>query len=232
VFILILGLGYFVTNRDKSTAERKSAPPVGTNTSAGTNAFNKKQYSIDDPTSIWVVVNKSRPLQPTTYAPTDLVAVSNNQKLRQPAAEAFTRMQTDAKAAGYLIEPLSGYRSYGTQVTVYNSEVSAYGKEKADTESARPGYSEHQTGLGVDIGGDGCGIDDCFGDTPAGKWVATNAYKYGFIQRYTPDKIHITGYRHESWHYRYVGAELASEMHTKNIETLEEFFGLPAAPNY
>lgn len=231
VLILIFGVGYFIVNREGSVAEKKPAPSSGNNQTSES-VFDKKQYSIDDPASIWVVVNKTRPLQPATYAPADLVEISNSQQLRRSAAEAFTRMQIDAKAAGYIIEPLSGYRSYDTQVTVYNSEVNAYGKEKADTESARPGYSEHQTGLGIDIGGGGCGIDDCFGNTPEGKWVAANAYKYGFIQRYTPDKVHVTGYRHESWHYRYVGTDLASEMHAKNIETLEDFFGLPAAPNY
>jgi len=124
------------------------------------------------------------------------------------------------------IGALSGYRSYSTQVTVYNNEVANYGQAVADSESAKPGTSEHQTGLAVDVGGGGCGIEDCFGTTAEGKWLAANAYNYGFIVRYTAAKQSITGYRAEPWHIRYIGSELSQEMHKENITTLEEFFSL------
>ena len=82
------------------------------------------------------------------------------------------------------------------------------------------------------MGGGGCGVEDCFGNTAEGKWVAANAYKYGFIIRYTSGKQQITGYRAEPWHIRYIGTDLSTEMQQKGALTLEEFFGLPAAPNY
>lgn len=194
--------------------------------------FDKNKLSLDDPASIWVVVNKQRPLSPKTYAPTDLVSVGGGQQLRKEAAAGFAALVATANAEGLTINPLSGYRSYNTQVTVYNSEVKRYGQAVADTQSARPGTSEHQTGLGIDVGGGGCGIEDCFGDTAEGKWVAANAHKYGFIVRYVSGKEAVTGYRSEPWHIRYIGVELATEMYEKGVQTLEEFFGLPAAPNY
>ena len=104
----------------------------------------------------------------------------------------------------------------------------------ADDESARPGFSEHQTGLAVDVGmaNATCEVDQCFGATPAGKWVAANGYKYGFIVRYPQGLSDITGYEYEPWHLRYVGVGLATEMHNKAVQTLEQFFDLPAATDY
>jgi len=193
--------------------------------------FNKKLYVLDDPSSLWVVVNKQRPLNPKTYAPTDLSPIGNGQKMRLAAANQLKLLFDAAKSASYTLIAESGYRSYRTQVSVYNHEVSAFGQTKADSESARPGYSEHQTGWAVDIGSPGC-YEDCFGTKPASKWLLANAYRYGFILRYPVDKSTITGYRNEPWHFRYVGVDLAAELHNTRTETLEEFFGLPAAPNY
>lgn len=187
--------------------------------------FDKNQHALDKAGSIWWVVNKKRPLNPLNYAPTDLVSVGG-QQLRQEPAKAFLEMQAAAKAAGLALQPLSGYRSYATQEAVYKKEVANYGQKVADTESAKPGTSEHQTGLALDIGGGGCGIEDCFGKTAEGKWVAENAYLYGFIIRYPEGKDAITGYRYEPWHIRYVGVELATEMRRTDITTLEELFGL------
>ncbi len=188
--------------------------------------FDKKKLSNDDPSSLWVVVNKSRPLNPLAYASSDLVAVGNNQQLRKEAAAALALLILDAKNQGLTIAPLSGYRSYATQVSVYNKEVASNGQAVADTESAKPGYSEHQTGLAVDVGGGGCGIEDCFGTTAEGKWLAANSHTYGFIIRYQAGKEAVTGYRAEPWHIRYIGTDLSEEMHKQNITTLEEFFGL------
>ncbi len=188
--------------------------------------FDKTRYSTSSPTSIWVIVNKSRPLNPLTYAPTNLVSVGGNQQLRQEAAAALQVMFAAATKEALTLKPLSGYRSYEAQVSVYNREVAINGKAIADTQSAQPGKSEHQTGWAIDIGGGGCGIEDCFGNTKEGKWVAANAYKYGFIIRYTAGKESVTGYRAEPWHIRYVGSELSTEMNKQNIQTLEEFFNL------
>lgn len=194
--------------------------------------FDKTRYSTIDPTSPWVVVNKQHPLQPRDYAPTDLVSVGNGQFMRADAAVALKKMFAGATAAGYTLEADSGYRSYATQVTAYDSEVKAYGKEGADSESARPGYSEHQTGWAVDIGDRGCHVQDCFGDTPGGTWVTAHAYQYGFILRYPDGLENITGYRTEAWHFRYVGTDLSQEMHKQHIATLEQFFNVTGGTSY
>ncbi len=210
---------------DTTPAEKPDSRPAPA-------SFNKNKYSYNDVTSIWVVVNKQRPLSPQTYAPADLVSVGGGQQIRAEAAAALQQLVAGAKQQNLAIAALSGYRSYNTQVSVYNAEVKNYGQAVADSESARPGTSEHQTGLAIDVGGGGCGIEDCFGNTAEGKWLAAHAYEYGFIIRYTSDKQAITGYRAEPWHIRYIGVELSGEMHKQGITTLEEFFGLPAAPNY
>ncbi len=215
---------------------RHATAPTGnqTNTSSAQHSttakpaetFDKSQYSLTDPTSPWVIVNKKHPLNPKTYAPADLTAVGNGQFMRAEAAQALTRLVADARAAGYTLTPASGYRSYDTQVSVYNNEVKSYGKVVADSESARPGFSEHQTGWAMDLSSGGCSISDCFGDTPGGKWATANAYKYGFLLRYPADKVDVTGYRHETWHFRYLGTSLATELHKQGVKTLEEFFGV------
>lgn len=207
-----------------NTTEQPEPEPIPT--------FNTTTHSVDEPASIWIVANKQRPLNPKTYAPNDLVAVGGGQQLRSEAADALQKLIAAAGNEGLTIKPLSGYRSYDRQVSVYGNEVKNYGQATADTQSARPGYSEHQTGLAIDVGGGGCGIEDCFGNTAEGKWVAANSYKYGFIVRYTAGKEQITGYRAEPWHIRYIGVDLATEMRKQNVATLEEFFKLPPAPSY
>lgn len=191
----------------------------------GKPSFDKSKHSTTDPNSIWVVANKQRALNPITYEPSDLVEFQG-QKLRKEALTALQQMFGAAAAEELQLQALSGYRSYATQVSVYNNEVNTYGQDVADTQSAKPGHSEHQTGLSMDVGGGGCGIEDCFGDTPHGKWVAANAHKYGFIIRYPEGKESVTGYRYEPWHIRFVGKELATEMKNQKIQTLEEFFNL------
>ena len=205
-------------------------------------AFDKTRYSISDPTSLWVVVNKQRPLNPKDYVPADLVVpnvplrVPGNEsmQIRAVTASAMEAMFAAAKTAGVPLMLSSGYRSYNYQVSLYGSYVAAHGQASADTFSARPGYSEHQTGLAFDVEplDQQCDVDQCFANTPAGKWVAAHAYEYGFLIRYPSDKVAVTGYEYEPWHLRYVGKDLALELHNTHTETLEEFFGLPAAPNY
>ena len=205
--------------------------------------FDKTQFSLDDPTSLWVVVNKQRPLDPTTYAPRDLrapaiklkgAATSEAMQMRGEAATALEALDTAAKNEGIKLALVSAYRSYNSQKTIYDSEVKGFGQAVADRESARPGHSEHQTGWAADLGrADGkCEIEACFADTAEGQWLAANAYKYGFILRYAKDKTDVTGYVYEPWHLRYVGTDLAAEMHRTGTQTLEEFFDLPSAPNY
>jgi len=197
------------------------------------------KYSIDEPSSYWVVVNKLRPLDPQDFAADDLVPVPipyvYAPTLRQPAAKAIVKIFEDFEdETGLTMKAQSAYRSYGAQVGVYNNWVAQLGQKGADLTSARPGHSEHQTGLAIDISAsDGkCTLDQCFADTPQGKWLAKNAWKYGMILRYPEGMTDITGYEFEPWHYRFVGKGLAKEMHDTKITTLEEFFDLGAAPDY
>lgn len=228
IILLVTAIGVGVHTFETRHAKKELIPASPTSAKAIPVApsFNKSQFSLTDPTSIWVVVNKNRPLNPLTYAPSDLTSVGNGQLLRSEAATAFAYLSAGATASGLTIKALSGYRSYTTQQAVYGREVAQNGQAIADTESAKPGYSEHQTGFAIDVGGGGCGIEDCFGETAEGKWVAAHAYEYGFIVRYTAKKQAITGYRAEPWHIRYIGKVLALEMHNQNITTLEEFFNL------
>lgn len=216
-------------------AHSVSAPPKVTprpNPSLQSDAFDKARFSTTDPASLWVVVNKQHPLEPTSYAPTDLASVGNGQQLRAEPAAALQHMFADASTAGFTLVADSGYRSYQMQVSTYNSLVKAYGQTYADTVSARPGYSEHQTGWAVDIGTGSCHVQDCFGSTPGGQWTQANAYKYGFLLRYPTSLSNITGYSNEAWHYRYVGPVLSNELHTENVQTLEQFFNISGGTTY
>lgn len=201
-------------------------------------SFDTTAHSIDDPSSIWVVSNKLRPLTPIDAAPVDLVmpeGVENefSQPLREPAARAAEQLLGAARDAGLTVRIISAYRDYATQVALYDRYVARDGQEAADRYSARPGHSEHQTGLVIDLDDHGgCYLDGCFGDTPAGQWLAEHAAEYGFIVRYPEGKEAVTGFMPEPWHFRYVGPELAQEMRAQGVTTLEEFFGLPAAPDY
>ncbi len=210
-------------------------------------AFDKKARSIDDSASVWVVANKLRRLNPASYAPAvaapamqlRLSASSPEMQVSTLALADLERLNAAAKAAGLPMMLASGYRSYQSQTAVYANEVKRYGQAQADRQSARPGHSEHQTGLAIDLApaSGKCLIAECFGELPEGQWLAAHAHEYGFIIRYSQGKEAITGYLYEPWHLRYVGSELAAEVNrlktaTNSSPTLEEFFGLPPAPNY
>lgn len=130
-------------------------------------------------------------------------------------------MQADAKALGLNIPLVSGYRSYETQENLYNKYVKKDGEKKANTYSAKPGESEHQTGLAFDIGS----VDRSFANTIEAKWLAENAYLYGFIVRYPKGKTDITGYIYEPWHVRYLGEKKAKDVYLSGL-TLEEYLGV------
>jgi len=199
------------------------------------------RFSLTDPTSPWVVVNKHRPLNPQNFVPADLVqpnirlAVSGEASLvNSTTAAAAEKMFGAAAAEGVMMTLASGYRSYTTQVATYNGYVASTGQAAADRASARPGHSEHQTGWAFDIGdgGGACSFQPCFAEQPAAVWAKANASKFGFVVRY-PWMFHeTTGYFYESWHLRYVGVEAATDMAARGIATLEEYFGLEAAPDY
>jgi D-alanyl-D-alanine carboxypeptidase len=227
-----LGWLVFTSRQDKQAGSQSDA-----------NGFNKSERSLDEPSSLWVIANKQRPLQPTSYVPNDLVAPevtrrlsaeSEEMLLRTAAANALEGLFTAAKADGLDLMLASAYRSYSYQEGLYNTYVKKQGQSVADAQSARPGYSEHQTGLAADIepASRECEIEACFGDLPEGKWLAEHAHEYGFVIRYPQGKAGITGYIYEPWHLRYVGKELATEVKNQDVATLEEFFGLPPAADY
>jgi zinc D-Ala-D-Ala carboxypeptidase len=210
-----------------------------TPTPTPTPTFDITSKSIDDPSSSWVIVDKLRPLDPRDYAAPDLIAVPTHKVyaavLRKRASDSLVKMFDAYEAeTGKQMTIQSAYRSYASQKRIFEGYVASEGRKKAERGSARPGYSEHQTGLAVDIGTipAKCVISECFGSTNQGKWLAKNAWEYGFVLRYPKDQEAITGYIYEPWHYRYVGKELAKEFHDTGAVTLEEFFGLPAAPDY
>lgn len=137
------------------------------------------------------------------------------------AYQALEELQAGAERDGFNIPLISGYRSYDTQAVIYQRYVNRDGQELADTYSARPGHSEHQTGLAFDVGL----IDDEYGNTPEGQWLSQNCAEYGFVIRYQKGKEHITGYQYEPWHIRYVGINIAKEIMSKGI-TLEEYLNV------
>ena len=176
-----------------------------------------------------IIVNKTYSV-PSNYIPSnayqEVVGERCNNCINKDVMDAFRLMQSDAKAIGLNIYISSGYRGYTYQDKLYNNYVSISGKEKADTYSARPGHSEHQTGTCFDLNT----IDDSFQYTDEGKWVNENAYLYGFIIRYPKGKESITGYQYESWHLRYVGKELAIKLyHDGSWDTLEEYYGISSS---
>lgn len=160
------------------------------------------------------------------YIPKNLEEINANyarsgMQLVRNAKKAFEKLSKNAKKEGLNIIAMSSYRSYEYQVTLYNNYVKTDGQEAADTYSARAGYSEHQTGLAVDV----YNLElpyTSFEKTKEFEWMQKNAYKYGFILRFPKDKVNITGYQYESWHYRYVGKKVAKHLYKNNL-TLEEY---------
>lgn len=205
---------------------------------APTPTFDRSAHSLSDPSSLWVVVDKLRPLQPKTYAPSDLVDVpvahTNPPRLRAAAARAVEALFRSAAAAHVPVASNSTYRPYPDQQRVYAGDELHLGRAGADRLTARPGYSEHQTGLAIDIGtaSGHCDLAACFADTAQGKWLVKNAWRFGFLLRYPKGFEQITGFQYEPWHFRYVGEPLARELHVTHTATLEQFFGLPPAPSY
>lgn len=191
--------------------------------------------------AVWFVVNKQRPFPQLDWSPADLVrpegvtSVNGQHSLDRRAAIALEVMSAAMEVDGAgEVAIASGYRSYGTQQGNHSSQLNQQG-ESADLTSARAGYSEHQTGLTADLvacGSGGCGSLDDFGSTAQGEWAAQNAWQYGWIVRYEAGQTAITGYDPEPWHLRYIGRDLARAYHDGGFRTLEQFFGLPAAPDY
>lgn len=211
------------TTTNKPTT-KKTTPTTTTTKKVDTTVSNTQGLKIIDGI---LIVNKSYPL-PKDYVPTNTYKNATGLNycttcIDKEAYEKYKEMKADATALGLNIWIQSGYRSYNLQESLYNKYVNRDGKVAADTYSARPGHSEHQTGLAFDLNS----ISDEFQYTDEGKWVNNNCYKYGYILRYPKGKENITGYKYESWHLRYVGEKLATKLYNNgDWITLEEHFNL------
>lgn len=197
------------------------------------------QWDVDSAASLQVIVNKLRPMNPAEFAP-ELLAVSTENEdgaevVRPELDAALTEMDAAMRAAiGEGTFVTSSYRSYALQAQYYQNAINSYGQQAADTTSARPGHSEHQTGLAIDLQSTAreCRLNHCFGETEAGRWIAQHAWEFGFVVRYPQGSDAVTGYAWEPWHLRFVGTDVATAMHEQGVVTLEEFFGLEPAPGY
>lgn len=187
------------------------------------------------PSSKTVLVNRQY-LLPANYVPPHLVEPnvkfsfsysSDKRKLRKVAATALERLFAAGERAGIELYGVSGYRSYARQKEIYDRNIAARGQAATDAVSAKPGSSEHQTGLTIDVSAKSVNfrLDQSFGDTKEGKWLAKNAHNYGFIIRYPYGKSKITGYSYEPWHIRFVGTTVATYLYENDL-TLEEYYGV------
>lgn len=184
-----------------------------------------------NPADTLILVNKSNraPAIPVTLVKPDVQptkeAYSENIYMQPEAAAALEELFDGAAQEGLTLYATSGYRSYSTQKAIYQRKVEATSEKVASEVVAKPGYSEHQTGLAMDVEGEttkGIGLVEAFGESPEGIWLAERCHEYGFIIRYPKDKTHITGYIYEPWHIRYVGKEAASEITEMGV-TFEEY---------
>ncbi|MGE7022700.1 M15 family metallopeptidase [Solibacillus cecembensis] len=205
-------------NGTEGSKDKTNAPKENENVSIE-NGYIVGQQPAKEPKYVdnILIANKKYPL-PATF----------NEGESATARAALDEMIAAAGQQGYTLIAFSGYRSYEYQTDLYNRYVNRDGKDAADRYSARPGYSEHQTGLTFDIGEKGkeaLWLTSEFGETPAGKWLATNAHKYGFILRYPEGKEDVTGYMYESWHFRYLEGDTATKVYNAGV-TLEEYLGI------
>lgn len=191
------------------------------------------RFVVTNPSDITVITNKERAL-PSDFIPDDLVVPDvpfpfdefhPKKQLRKEAADALEDLFRNAQEANCNLYALSGYRSYKTQETLFNESINIEGYDHANKFLAKPGYSEHQTGLSMDVTTEDVDFDVVqeFENTKEGKWLKHNCHKYGFIIRYPKDKEDITKYSYEPWHIRYVGEDISEVMNEENL-CLEEFY--------
>ena len=217
--------------QEETTSEKATEKPTEKDTEAPTEAptqapaapassgVTSKGYSIEVINGITyvggvMIANKTYSL-PSSYYPGGLTG---------DCSAAFSRMQSAAAGEGLNLFVLSGFRSYDTQAGLYDRYCARDGKAAADRYSARPGHSEHQTGLAIDVNS----VSSDFEYTAEGQWLAANCYKYGFILRYMKGKEWATGYMYEPWHIRYVGEDLAAKVYNSGL-CLEEYFGITSS---
>lgn len=189
--------------------------------------FYEQDIPTDTSLGILINVNKYYTL-PDDFEPIDISDISirysyNGNKMTKEANDAYVSMWNSAKNEGLTLIVNSSYRDLATQERVYNNIKASSGMKEADKVAARPGHSEHQTGLAIDVFEVGNQATSTFKDSPAYTWLKNNAHLYGFIERYPEDKEYLTGYSFESWHWRYVGIEVATKMYEENI-TFDEYY--------
>lgn len=205
-----------IAQKERDAAEKRAAEQ-------------KSSTTHRDPTKLDVVVDKRNPLIPLGYTPST-VAVScaghGTITVQVQVKDDLTALCNAAEAAGVPLSASSAYRSYSYQTTVYNRWVAQSGQAQADTFSARPGYSEHQTGFAIDFSVPGGATLNNFTGTAQQKWLAAHGADYGFIQRYTDANSTETGYVAESWHYRYIGRDNAAAYLASGKTSLESFWGV------
>lgn len=211
----------------KNTPVQTTSNTAAVDSTQGNRTGTTVSQGITDPTDMLVLVNKTTSLD-EDYVPSDLVWVDlpgvRETQLRKEAAAALEDLFDAATAKKLSLYCCSGYRSFQTQEELYAENVKTYGQKEADLVSAKPGQSEHQTGLAMDVTAESVNFDllESFGQTPEGEFIKNNAHQYGFIIRYPEDKTAITGYAYEPWHLRYVGKAVAAESYKNNL-TFEEY---------
>jgi D-alanyl-D-alanine carboxypeptidase len=219
-----------VANLRIAEIEAKKKEPVYI-TLPGAEKFQVPPENFEAPNNIWTLVSKARAIG-SEYIPSELITasvsshpgvVAGEKQIRKTIDEPLSQLFAAAQKDGHSLMIGSAYRSAAYQNQIFNTYVARVGYEQADRYSAHPGFSEHQTGLAVDISttSQQCYLSECFIGTADGQWLAENAYKYGFTQRYPKGKEAITGYNFEPWHYRYVGVQLATALKQSGL-TLDE----------
>lgn len=195
--------------RVESNLRKNTRNDNGNRTSKGFSITKKNGITYIDG---YLIVNK-------TYS----IPSSYGSGLTEETSTNFKKMKKAAEEENLDLYISSGYRSYSRQDTLYSNYVKKDGKDEANTYSARPGHSEHQSGLAFDVNI----VNDSFAGTEEAKWLADNCYRYGFILRYPKGKSHETGYKYELWHFRYVGTDLATKLYNNgDWITLEDYFGI------
>lgn len=195
------------------------------------NDVNEISIFVPDDKTYLVLINKSNSVT-DSFVPEDLILpdkratdrAESNQYLVRTAALAFNELSEAAENEGYEIVVTTAYRSYGFQKILYDNYVAKDGQEAADRYSARPGTSEHQSGLAADVSSPSVNykLTQEYANTLEGQWLATNCHNFGFVIRFPEGKEDITGYMYEPWHIRYVGKEVAEYIYENNL-TLEEY---------
>lgn len=209
----------------KAAAAEKAAQTAANNSASVSTADCHSTGPHMDPSRIDAIVNKKHCITPIDFTPSDLVTV-DGATISAKAEPSFVAMYNAAAAAGAGFGVTSSFRSYSDQVATYNQWVAVNGSASAaDTVSARPGYSEHQTGLAADLSCNGA-VLEAFAGSVCYQWLVANAADYGFIERYPVGLTSITGYSPEAWHWRYVGAAVAKDMKAKGLQTLEQYWGV------